>query len=146
MTDNEIKPTKGTTSYKVWLEIECYDEATDWSEDMDAPGSALAEFATYEDAYAFACEVTNAHAEPLKAKSEPDDWDLPYSITSVCRNDVLLRFASVQVQNLTNADMQRIARKMEDAYVRQQYWDDIDFFAQQILDEKEVTSQEEDNS
>ena len=44
--------------FKVWLEIERYNEKTGASQDMDAPGSYLAEFATYEEARDYAERVT----------------------------------------------------------------------------------------
>ena len=45
-------------TFKVWLEIERYHERTGHGENMDAPGAALAEFATYEEAREYAERVT----------------------------------------------------------------------------------------
>ena len=45
-------------TFKVWLEIERYNEKTGASQNMDAPGSSLAEFATYEEAWDYAERVT----------------------------------------------------------------------------------------
>ena len=45
-------------TFKVWLEIERYNERTGHSENMDAPGSSLAEFATIEEAWDYAERVT----------------------------------------------------------------------------------------
>jgi hypothetical protein len=45
-------------TYKVWLEIEEYDEKTGRGTDMDAPGSSLAAFDTYEDARDYAERVS----------------------------------------------------------------------------------------
>ena len=45
-------------TFKVWLEIERYNEMTGASEDMDAPGSSLATFNTYEEARDYAERVT----------------------------------------------------------------------------------------
>jgi hypothetical protein len=45
-------------SFKVWIEIERYNERTGASQDMDAPGSSLATFDTYEDAWDYADRVT----------------------------------------------------------------------------------------
>jgi hypothetical protein len=45
-------------TFKVWLEIERYNERTGRSEDMDAPGSSLATFDTYEEAWEYAERVT----------------------------------------------------------------------------------------
>jgi hypothetical protein len=44
--------------FKVWLEIERFNEKTGASEDMDAPGSSLATFETYQDAWDYAERVT----------------------------------------------------------------------------------------
>jgi hypothetical protein len=45
-------------TFKVWLEIERYNETTGQSQDMDAPGSSLATFDTYEQAWDYAERVT----------------------------------------------------------------------------------------
>jgi hypothetical protein len=45
-------------TFKVWLEIEQYNEKTGDGQEMDAPGSSLAEFDTYEDAWNYAERVT----------------------------------------------------------------------------------------
>lgn len=45
-------------AFKVWLEIERYDDKSGQGEDMDAPGSSLATFATYEEAWTYAERVT----------------------------------------------------------------------------------------
>jgi hypothetical protein len=45
-------------TFKVWLEIERYNEKTGASQDMDAPGSSLAEFDTYDEAWDYAERVT----------------------------------------------------------------------------------------
>ena len=45
-------------TFNVWLEIEQYDEATGEGQERDAPGSALARFATYDEAWDYAECVT----------------------------------------------------------------------------------------
>jgi len=55
---NHTITTTHPTTFKVWLEIEEYDEESGHSRDMDAPGSALATFDTYEDAWDYAERVT----------------------------------------------------------------------------------------
>ena len=45
-------------TFKVWLEIERYNEKTGNSEHMDAPGSSLATFDTYDEAWDYAERVT----------------------------------------------------------------------------------------
>ena len=44
--------------FKVWLEIERFNEKTGASEDMDAPGSSLATFKTYQEAWDYAERVS----------------------------------------------------------------------------------------
>ena len=44
--------------FKVWLEIERYSEKTGAGLTMDAPGSSLATFATYEEAWEYAERIT----------------------------------------------------------------------------------------
>jgi hypothetical protein len=45
-------------TFKVWLEIERYNEKTGQGVDVDAPGSSLATFDTYEEACDYAERVT----------------------------------------------------------------------------------------
>jgi hypothetical protein len=45
-------------TFKVWLEIEQVDEETGESEILDAPGSSLAMFDSYEEAWDYAERVT----------------------------------------------------------------------------------------
>jgi hypothetical protein len=45
-------------TYKVWIEIEEYNDKTGHGTDMDAPGSSLAEFDTYQEAWDYAERVT----------------------------------------------------------------------------------------
>jgi hypothetical protein len=45
-------------TFKVWLEIERYNEKTGASQNMDAPGSYLAEFPTFDEATDYAERVT----------------------------------------------------------------------------------------
>ncbi|WP_422927477.1 hypothetical protein [Singulisphaera sp. PoT] len=44
-------------TYKVWLEIERYDERTGSGESMDAPGASLASFGDYAEAWDYAERV-----------------------------------------------------------------------------------------
>ena len=46
-------------TFKVWLEIERYDDETGQGEEMDAPGSSLATFETYEEAWDYAERVSH---------------------------------------------------------------------------------------
>jgi hypothetical protein len=49
---------KKNITFKVWLEIEQCNEKTGDGQELDAPGSYLAEFQTYEDAWDYAERVT----------------------------------------------------------------------------------------
>ena len=50
--------TQKSITFKVWLEIERYNEKTGDGQELDAPGSYLAEFQTYEEAWEYAERVT----------------------------------------------------------------------------------------
>jgi hypothetical protein len=52
-----MKKRKNIT-FKVWLEIERLNEKTGASDNMDAPGSSLATFKTYQEAWDYAERVT----------------------------------------------------------------------------------------
>ena len=45
-------------TFKVWLEIERFNEKTGHGDDMDAPGSSLATFDSFEEAWEYAECVT----------------------------------------------------------------------------------------
>ena len=47
-------------TYKVWIEIEEYDTQTGEGETLDAPGAAIAEFDSYEQAWDFAEDLTKS--------------------------------------------------------------------------------------
>jgi hypothetical protein len=49
-------------TYKVWIEIEEYEERTGCSNNCDAPGGELATFGTYEEAYDFAEQIDSAYS------------------------------------------------------------------------------------
>lgn len=56
--ETHVSPVEASSpTYKVWLEIEEYDELTGCGNNCDAPGGALATFDAYEDAYEFAVQV-----------------------------------------------------------------------------------------
>lgn len=56
--------TKDRIVYKVWVEIEAFNETAGRGETVDSPGASVATFNTYEEAYEFA-ERMNAAAESL---------------------------------------------------------------------------------
>jgi hypothetical protein len=52
-----MKKQKNIT-FKVWIEIEQYNEKKSDGQELDAPGSYLAEFQSYEEAWEYAERVT----------------------------------------------------------------------------------------
>lgn len=158
MTNDSAK-AQPRASYKVWLHIERHDEETDASDECDAPGAALAEFATYEEAYAFACKVTDSHAELPEVcledsapagndasvhnhRRQAREWAVPFPITSVTRNDVLTRrFSRAEVNALSDADMRELASRMEDAHLQGFFWTDLEEFVVELLEEREAEHQ-----
>ena len=56
---------------------------------------------------------------------------------SVHRDDLKAHFTPEEISKLTDEDMKQIASKMADAYLDGQFWDDLKYFTQSILDEKE---------
>jgi hypothetical protein len=46
-------------TFKVWLEIERYNDRTGHGQNMDAPASSLATFDTYDEAWDYAEKVTH---------------------------------------------------------------------------------------
>jgi hypothetical protein len=46
------------TVYKVWIEIEEFDESTGDGTTVDTPGAALQQFESYKQAYEYACKIT----------------------------------------------------------------------------------------
>ena len=59
-----------------------------------------------------------------------------YPITSLCKQDIIYAFADLDsgktkpevinaVNNLTEADMNRIASRMADAYLEHSFWSDL---------------------
>lgn len=55
--------------YKVWIEIERYDEDTDEHYTIDAPGASVATFDSEAEAWAFAEKLTDA-AEEIREEKE----------------------------------------------------------------------------
>jgi hypothetical protein len=71
LADTQNAPAE--TTYKVWIDIEEYDELTDCSKDCDAPGGALATFNTYEEAWDFAQQIDLAYSTHRKPCGSPKD-------------------------------------------------------------------------
>jgi hypothetical protein len=63
------------TTYKVWLEIEQYDDRTGHSKDMDAPAGSLGTFLTYEEAWNYAEYVTRLATSCSDSTEEDESCD-----------------------------------------------------------------------
>ncbi len=60
-----------------------------------------------------------------------------FEITSVHRDDLKGHFTPEEISKLTDEDMKWIASQMADAYLDGQFWNDLKYFTQRILDERE---------
>ena len=67
---------------------------------------------------------------------EADPRLKPFTITSVCRADMQERLGDEEIALFDDADMQRLANKMEGWYVEESFWTDMELAAQRILEEK----------
>lgn len=63
-------------TYKVWIEIEEYDQLTDCYTECDAPGAELATFDTYEEAYEFAEHIESAYSN----YTQPSNAIKPFTV------------------------------------------------------------------
>ena len=72
-TNGEEHNTPDETTYKVWIEIEEYDELTGCGNDCDAPRGALATFDSYEEAYEFAEQIDQAFSTHSRNVAKPFD-------------------------------------------------------------------------
>src|SRR5688572_7836541 len=75
--NGEEHNTPDETTYKVWIEIEEYDELTGCGNDCDAPGAALATFDTHEEAYEFAEQIDQAYSTHSRDAAKPISEDSP---------------------------------------------------------------------
>ena len=69
-------------------------------------------------------------------RAEADPRLKPFQLTSVCRADMEARFSAQEIALFDDADMQRLADRMEDWYVDASFWSDMELAARRILDEK----------
>jgi hypothetical protein len=60
-----------------------------------------------------------------------------FEITSLNWEDLEGRFTPGEIAKLTSADMEWVASQMADAYLDGQYWNDLEYFVKEILDEKD---------
>src|SRR5258708_7289555 len=61
-----------------------------------------------------------------------------FPLTSISREDLKrANFTEEEIAQLTNEDMTKIARTMEDHYVYDMFWDELKFNTEQVLEGKE---------
>src|SRR5260221_4608289 len=70
-------------------------------------------------------------------KTDPQDRLFP--LTAISREDLKrVHFTEDEIAKLTDEDMMKIARTMEDHYVYDMFWDELKFNTEQVLEDKEV--------
>ena len=74
------------------------------------------------------------------------DWEKPFPITSICREDLKEYFTERQIASLDNEDMNRIAEKMADAYCDNGFWPDMRTMVEYVLEDKTEGTEEEGRS
>ena len=67
------------------------------------------------------------------------DWDKPFPITSVAKEDLKEYFTKKQIASLSDIDMERIADKLSDAYMNV-FWIDMQIIVEQMLEDKKEES------
>jgi hypothetical protein len=72
-TVSEEHDSRDERTYKVWIEIEEYDQLTGCGNDCDAPGGALATFDTFDEAYEFAELIDRAYSTRLRSCDSAQD-------------------------------------------------------------------------
>jgi len=68
-----------------------------------------------------------------KEISKPNKEDKMFCITSVCRADLEEHFSQKEIESLTDEDMERIASKMADIYIENNFWIDLEIMVTSVL-------------
>jgi hypothetical protein len=77
-------------------------------------------------------------AMALRWPKQTDTGESLFPITAVSRDDLKqVNFSDEEAAQLTDEDMRKIAEKMEDHYVNDWFWDDLKYFAEDILEKKQ---------
>jgi hypothetical protein len=62
------------------------------------------------------------------------DWHQEFAVTSISREDFKsIGFTEERISQLTDEEIQRIAKKMADLYSENGYWDDLELAATFVL-------------
>ena len=73
----------------------------------------------------------------IEEDNETDPLEKVFPLTGVSRADLKrVYFSQEQVEQLSDGDMEAIARIMEDAYVDTSFWGDLEYAAGKFLEEK----------
>ena len=76
----------------------------------------------------------------VEEDSETDPLEKLFPLTSVSRADLKqVYFPQETIEQLSDNDMEAIARIMEDAYVEASFWGDLEYAAGKLLEEKRDT-------
>lgn len=82
-------------------------------------------------------DILTTMEEQLSMEVSPTFKKDTFNITSVCREDITT-LGYKGAENISDSVMEKIARKMADAYVENSFWIDLDFFVSEYCDlEKE---------
>ena len=142
--------------FKISVQIGRDDYDSSWTANPASPAGAVAAFDTHHEARAFAVAVTKLLVQLVELKKftcasstardrRPEaatrrtHWNKPFVITSVCRNDLLTRFSRGEVNALADDDMRNLARRMEELYVVQDFWDNVEQLVVEILEDREAS-------
>ena len=76
---------------------------------------------------------------------ESTDFDAPFEITSVSREDLMDFLSTDDIAVFSNADMRKLAGKLADAYTGSGvFWDDLKLFARMMLKEKQAADEDDE--
>lgn len=64
-----------------------------------------------------------------------EEWNIPFSLTTVCREDLKEHYTEEQIASLDDSDMAELAEKMGESYMNY-FWDDMQIIVDSILEDK----------
>jgi hypothetical protein len=74
----------------------------------------------------------------LRWPEEDDPWRKPFPVTRICRNDLKeIQFTEVEIAGLSDQDMARIAREMEDGYLDPTFWSVLEAATKAVLGDRD---------
>ena len=84
-----------------------------------------------ELSYSEICVILNTMEEQLGMELSPTYRKSSFSITSICRDDITA-LGYKGAENIPDSVMEKIAKKMADAYVENSFWIDLDYFVEEF--------------